>query len=96
MEMDHNALWVQITLATKIRLGIDMNSMTRSDDSLMFGIAGRKRQRFKIRLNGLDLYDITLGHLNRETFDWTEDGQAPDTDVTELNATLLRLAGLED
>jgi hypothetical protein len=96
MEMDHNALWAQITLATKMRLGTGTGSIYRSDDSLMFGIAGRKRQRFKIRLNGPDLYDITLGHLNRRTFDWTEDGQATDVDVTELNAALLRLAGLDD
>lgn len=96
MEMDHNVLWSQIALATKMRLGIETDSIYRSADSLMFGIAGRKRRRFKVRLNGRDLYDITLGHLNRKTFDWVEDGRASDVDVTELNAALLRLAGLED
>lgn len=94
MEMDHNVLWSQITLATKMRLGVETDSICRSEDSLSFGIAGRKRQRFRIRLNGRDLYDITLGHLDRRTFDWVEDGQAVDVDVTELNAALLRLAGL--
>lgn len=54
-----------------------------------------RRRQFKIRLNGLDLYDITIGHLDRDTFNWVKDGEESDVHADELSETLLRMAGLE-
>lgn len=54
-----------------------------------------RRRQFKIRLNGLDLYDITIGHLDRDTFNWVEDGEESGVHADDLDRALLRLAGLE-
>lgn len=95
IEMDHNTLWAQIRIMTKMRLGIDMSTLAREDDALHFGIRHPRRMTMLIRLNGRDLYDLTAGHLTRRSLEWVTDGEERDVHVENLNAALLRLAGLE-
>jgi len=95
MEMDHAELWRQIRIGTKVRLSIDTETLCRHPDALQFDIRYPKRRRFTIRLNGMDLYDIEFGRLNMRTFEYTILAANTNVDVEELNATLLRIAGLE-
>lgn len=94
-EMDHGALWAQIRLMTKMRLGTDMSTLLREEDALRFAIRYPRRRVFIIRLNGRDLYDLTAGHVARPSMEWATDGEERDVHVEDLNAALLRLAGLE-
>ncbi len=92
--MDHNELWRQIKLTTKVRLGIDTETLLRSPSALQFDVNYPRRRRF-IHLNGADLYDIDFGRVNMRSFEWIILGEARVVGVGELNATLLWVAGLD-
>ena len=84
MEMDHGELWYQIGALAR-RLHVDMLSETRTEDSVSFECqpARGRRTVITIRLNPLDLYDVsTVAETVRDVY------------AEDLGGALLRLAGL--
>jgi hypothetical protein len=94
--MDHNALMRQVTFKTKVQLDVDTRSLAREDDALHFLVRRPRPRKVIVRLNGRDLYDVTIGHVARPSLERVVDGEERDVHVDDLNPALLRLAGLED
>lgn len=55
--------------------------------------SSRTVRKLIIRLNGLDLYDIEIGRMNRRTFEWVVEGQVANVYADQLAEAAVSLHG---
>lgn len=87
--MDVNELWRQISLATKMRLGIvPKDTAYSAEDREFHALVGRRQSMRKIiiRYNlGSDTYTLRIGRTRRSDFQWVYEGQVEEIGVEKLS-----------
>ena len=81
-------------LGAALRAEISARNLIGMDDGLMFlfGPAGRKFRKILIKLNGRDLYEVEVGYVSRDAYQWIVVAQESDVHVEDLRDRVRKLA----
>ncbi len=81
-------IWAQLTMQTKMAIGA--RDVLADGDKITMRVGGRAHRKITIKLNGLDLYDISFGKLTRG-LDFIVLKIKMSVGVEELNETVYRM-----
>ena len=83
-----------VNLFTWMGMGARPNSAVRTENGLMIDIylgLGSRKRRLIVEVNGLDLYDITIGRTKRGTYQWVVDHKQTNIYAEDLDAAIRNL-----